>query len=158
MGNQLDNAFWWWIASYGKIRKDELFGFLEFAIPHIVVELEQTLQHEINIGRIEVGQYQKISFADDLFNKHDFVPLGIREVIALGIPPMLLAAFLRNQGIATVDNFVSTLTEMLEARTVMSNGKGILVVEDTSEYANFATNVLQECLYLVGEDTYEVYS
>lgn len=120
------HSFWLWIASFGKIRKDELFGFLEFVIPQQVEDFHSTLRRTISADLVEIGQYQKIGLVQEVTGQENLLSMGLYQAIQAGIPPMLLMAFLRNQGVSSVDALIHEVERMIALHDVRSFGTGLL--------------------------------
>lgn len=116
-------SFWIWLASFGKVRKDEFFGFLGFVAPDRVGSFEESLQRAVDRGYVEVGQYQKIVCTAET-DPEEWKRSGVWQSIATGIPPLLFAAFLRNQGVANVDEFVREVETMVGDNLLSAPGNG----------------------------------
>ena len=116
------HGFWIWLASFGKVRKDEFFGFLNFVVPNKVSWFEQSLQEVIDKGYVEVGQYQKIARTAEAPD----VGSGVWQLIGADIPPLMFAAFLRNQGVANVDDFIREVETMVGQHTAHAPGNGLV--------------------------------
>ena len=112
-----------WLASFGKVRKDELLGFFELAVPQhedvLVAELDDLLRSEV----IKVGSYQKMTLNTD--RSFSMVRV-VNQVARFGVPPYQLIAFLRNQGIDDTTDFMYTISTMLQEDQLRTNGAGIL--------------------------------
>jgi len=111
-----------WLASYGKVRKDELMGFLELTTPHKET-LELSLQNAISSGRVEVGAYQKLSLAR---NEEFSFRKAIRQLVTFGIPPYQMVAFLNNQGIYDTMDIIEEIEQGIVEGIYHSNGAGLV--------------------------------
>lgn len=117
-------SFWIWLATFGKVRKDEFFGFLNFVAPKETTDFERSLQDAIDKGYVEVGQYQKILRASEEDPYPHWQSAGVLQAISTGIPPLIFAAFLRNQGVSNVDEFVREVEEMVGRHDLVAYGNG----------------------------------
>ena len=115
-----------WLASYGKVRKDELMGFLELTTAHRDV-IERSLQQLIDEGRVEIGTYQKLSLAK---NEEFIFGKAVKQLVKFGIPPYQLVAFLHNQGIYDTMDVIQYLEAGIEQGFYRSNGAGLVFVND----------------------------
>lgn len=115
-----------WLASYGKVRKDELMGFLELTTRYKSVT-DRVIQNLIAEGRIEIGTYQKLSLAK---NEEFRFATAIRQSITFGIPPYQLVAFLHNQGIYDTLNIIEEIEQGIREGYYVSNGAGIITIND----------------------------
>lgn len=124
-----------WLASFGKVRKDELLGFFELAVPQnedvLVDELANLIQNET----IRVGSYQKLSLnnPDQSFS----LVRVVNQVARFGVPPYQLVAFLRNQGIDDTYDFMYTISTMLSDDQLRTNGAGILTLVPFEEKPSY---------------------
>lgn len=118
-----------WLASYGKVRKDELMGFLELTTAHRDV-VERSLQQLVDEGRVEIGTYQKLSLAK---NEEFIFEKAIKQLVKFGIPPYQLVAFLQNQGIYDTMDVIKYLEVGIEQGFYRSNGAGLVFVNDSPD-------------------------
>lgn len=113
-----------WLASYGKVRKDELMGFLELTTPYRD-KAERIIQALVRDDHIEVGSYQKLFLGrDETFQ----FPKAIRQMLNYGIPPYQMVAFLRNQGVVDTHEIIDEIEKGIAEGAYRSNGAGVVTV------------------------------